>query len=68
MDVSCTGVTTHPLYGFFANGVSIMVLLGGGGILLREVHLAAREVREAAELWDRDRIEISEMQARTKMI
>ncbi|CAN0465139.1 unnamed protein product [Ectocarpus sp. 12 AP-2014] len=66
--VSCTEPQTSPRYGFFANGISILLFFGGGTIILYKTYVSDRELGEAVEMWKNDRAEMAEMEARLAMI
>ncbi|CAM9513345.1 unnamed protein product, partial [Hapterophycus canaliculatus] len=66
--VSCAKPQTSPRYGFFVNGLSVLLLLGGGIISLFKTYSSHRDLSEAAEMWKNDRAEVAEMQSRLAMI
>lgn len=66
--MSCTEPQTRPRYGFFANGLSILLFFGGGTIILYKTYVSNRELNEVVEMWKNDRAEMAEMDARLAMI
>lgn len=66
--VSCAKPQTSPRYGFFVNGLSVLLLLGGGIISLFKTYSSHRDLEEAVEMWKNDRAEVAEMQSRLAMI
>lgn len=67
-DVSCARPQTSPRYGFYANALSVLLLLGGGLISLYKTYTSDRDLREAVDMWEEDRAESAEMEARLAMI
>lgn len=66
--VTCATAQTIPRYGFFANGVAVILLLGGGTVSLVKTYVSDRELCEAIEMWKSDRAETAELDARMAMI
>lgn len=66
-DVSCSTASTNPRYGFIANGVSVLLLVGGGVITFARVKKSDRELDDAVREWERSRAEAAELSARLAM-
>lgn len=67
-NVSCAAPETSPRYGFFANAIAVVLLLGGGVISFMKTSASSRELGEAVDMWRKDRAEIAEMNARMAII
>lgn len=67
-DVTCATPQTSPLYGFFINGLSVLLFFGGGIISFYMTYTAERDLGEAVEMWKNDRAEMAEMASRRAMV
>ena len=66
-DVSCSTASTNPRYGFIANGVAVLLLIGGGVITFARAKKSDRELDDAVREWERGRAQTAEMNARLAM-
>lgn len=67
-NVSCAAPQTSPRYGFFTNAVAVLLLVGGGTISLFRTYASDSELSEVVEMWENDRTETAEIEARKAII